>query len=48
LKDDFFKWDSFTIVNGEEARFWKDTWLENSPLAHQYPPLYNTVQQIQV
>jgi hypothetical protein len=48
LKDDFFERVSFTIGNGEEDRFWEDTWLGSSPLAQQYPSLYNIVQQKQV
>jgi hypothetical protein len=34
--------------NGEEAHFWEDTWLGSSPLAQQYPSLYNIVQRKQV
>jgi hypothetical protein len=45
LKDDFFERGSFTIGNGEEARFWEETWLGSSPLAQQYPSLYNIVQR---
>jgi hypothetical protein len=48
LKDDFFERGSFIIGNGENACFWEDTWLGNSPLAHQYPSLYNIVQRKQV
>jgi hypothetical protein len=39
LKDDFFERGSFIIGNGQNARFWEDTWLGSSPLAHQYPQL---------
>jgi hypothetical protein len=48
LKDDFFERGSFTIGNGESARFWEDTWLGSTPLAQQYPSLYNIVQRKQV
>jgi hypothetical protein len=41
LKDDFFEQGSFIIGNGVKDHFWKDTWLGNSPLAQQYPSLYN-------
>jgi hypothetical protein len=41
LEDEFFERGSFIIGNGVKDRFWKDTWLENSPLAQQYPLLYN-------
>lgn len=27
------------------TRFWEDTWLGDTPLAHQYPSLYNIVQR---
>jgi hypothetical protein len=47
-KDDFFKRGSFTVGNGEETRFWEDTWLGNTPLSQQYPSLYNIVQRKQV
>jgi hypothetical protein len=47
-KDDFFKRRSFTVGNGEETRFWEDTWLGNTPLSQQYPSLYNIVQRKQV
>jgi hypothetical protein len=33
MKDDFFKRGSFTVGNGEENRFWEDTWLGNTPLS---------------
>jgi hypothetical protein len=44
----FFARGSSRIGNGEEARFWDDTWLENSPLVHQYLSVYNIVQRKQV
>jgi hypothetical protein len=33
------------VGNGEIVRFWEDTWLGESPLAIQYPSLYNIVQR---
>jgi hypothetical protein len=27
-----------------KTRFWKDTWLGDTPLATQYPSLYNSVR----
>jgi hypothetical protein len=48
LKEDFFERGSFTIGNGENARFWEDTWLGNTPLANQYPSLYTIAQRKQV
>jgi hypothetical protein len=48
LKDDFFERGSFTIGNGESARFWEDTWMGNLPLAQQYRSLYTIAQRKQV
>jgi hypothetical protein len=45
VKDNFFERGSFNIGNGESARFWEDTWLGDTHLAHQYPSLYNIVQR---
>jgi hypothetical protein len=39
---------NFKIGNRVDTRFWEDTWLGNSPLATQYPSLYNIVQRKQV
>uniref|UniRef100_A0A453AJ03 Uncharacterized protein n=1 Tax=Aegilops tauschii subsp. strangulata TaxID=200361 RepID=A0A453AJ03_AEGTS len=30
------------------TRFWKDTWLGETPLALQYPSLYNIAQRKEV
>jgi hypothetical protein len=48
VKDNFFERGSFNIGNGESARFWEDTWLGDTHLAHQYPSLYNIVQRKKV
>jgi hypothetical protein len=48
VKDNFFERGSFNVGNGESIRFWEDTWLGGTPLAHQYPSLYNIVQRKQV
>jgi hypothetical protein len=48
VKEDFFNRGSFTVGNGEETRFWEDTWLGNMSLAKHYPTLYNIVQCKQV
>ena len=48
VKEDFFKRGSFIIGNGENAQFWEDVWLGTSPLAEQYPSLYNIAQRKQV
>jgi hypothetical protein len=45
VKEVFFENGSFTIGNGQKTRFWEDTWLSDTPLAHQYPPLYNIVRR---
>jgi hypothetical protein len=31
------------VGNGETTRFWKDTWLGDTPLAVQYPSPYDIV-----
>lgn len=31
------------IGNGQNTRFWEDTWLGDKPLSDQYPTLYNIV-----
>jgi hypothetical protein len=33
------------VGNGETVCFWENTWLGESPLAIQYPSLYNIVQR---
>ena len=48
VKDDFFRRGNFIIGDGLNTRFWKDTWLGDSPLAHQYPTLFNIVHRKQV
>ena len=44
VKDDFFERGSFTIGNVQSTRFWEDSWLGQTPLADQYPSLYNIVR----
>uniref|UniRef100_A0A453ELS0 Reverse transcriptase zinc-binding domain-containing protein n=1 Tax=Aegilops tauschii subsp. strangulata TaxID=200361 RepID=A0A453ELS0_AEGTS len=41
----FFQRVKFLIGSGTSTRFWEDTWLGESPLALQYPSLYNIVQR---
>jgi hypothetical protein len=31
VKEDFFNRGSFNVGNGEETRFWEDTWLRKAP-----------------
>jgi hypothetical protein len=45
VKHDFFKRGVFKVGNGETVCFWENTWLGESPLAIQYPSLYNIVQR---
>jgi hypothetical protein len=45
VKEIFFKNGSFTVGNGQKTRFWEDTWLGDTPLALQYPSLYNIVRR---
>ena len=44
VKHEFFKHISFTLGNGEGIRFWEANLLGDSPLAIQYPSLYNIVR----
>jgi hypothetical protein len=48
VKDDFFQRGSFVVRDGMKTRFWEDTWLGDSPLATQYPNLYNIASNKQV
>ena len=43
VKDDFFSRGYFKIGDGTQVRFWEDVWLGDTPLANQYPSLYNIV-----
>jgi hypothetical protein len=45
VKEAFFSRGSFALGNGKSVRFWEDTWLGDSPLANQYPSLFNIVQR---
>ena len=47
-KDDFFDRGSFVLGNGNNIRFWEDTWLGDKPLSKEYPSLYNIVYRKQV
>uniref|UniRef100_A0A453NIE3 Uncharacterized protein n=1 Tax=Aegilops tauschii subsp. strangulata TaxID=200361 RepID=A0A453NIE3_AEGTS len=44
-KETFFHRVKFHISNGNTTRFLEDTWLGETPLAIQYPSLYNIVQR---
>jgi hypothetical protein len=44
VKDDFFQGGSFVVGDGMKTRLWEDTWLGDTPLATQYPSLYNIVR----
>src|SRR3990172_185730 len=44
-KSCFFNRTKFIVGNGNTTRFWEDTWLGETPLAIQYPSLYNIVQR---
>uniref|UniRef100_A0A8I6WC46 Reverse transcriptase zinc-binding domain-containing protein n=1 Tax=Hordeum vulgare subsp. vulgare TaxID=112509 RepID=A0A8I6WC46_HORVV len=47
IKINFFKRAKFILGDGTSTRFWEDTWLGDSPLALQYPMLYNITQRKQ-
>jgi hypothetical protein len=40
VKDDFLKFGSFKIGDGNQTRFWEDIWLGNNSIADEYPSLY--------
>jgi hypothetical protein len=40
VKDDFLKFGSFKIGDGNQTRFWEDNWLGNNSIADEYPSLY--------
>jgi hypothetical protein len=44
VKEEFFNRGFFQIGNGMNTRFWEDIWLGKTPLANQYPSLYNIVR----
>ena len=44
VKEEFFNRGFFKIGNGMSTRFWEDTWFGKTPLANQYPSLYNIVR----
>uniref|UniRef100_A0A8I6WF16 Reverse transcriptase zinc-binding domain-containing protein n=1 Tax=Hordeum vulgare subsp. vulgare TaxID=112509 RepID=A0A8I6WF16_HORVV len=45
VRSSFFHRIKFIIGNGEGTRFWEDSWLGETPLATQYPALYNIAQR---
>jgi len=45
VKNDFLKFDSFTIKDGSQIRFSEDVWLGNRSLREQYPQLYNITRK---
>ena len=45
VKAAFFNRTKFIVGNGNNTRFWEDTWLGDTPLALQYPTLHHIVQR---
>ena len=45
VKASFFNRTKFIVGDGNDTRFWEDTWLGDTPLALQYPTLYRIVQR---
>ena len=45
VKEEFFSRGSFHVGDGQNTRFWEDTWLGGSPLSQQYPSLYSIIQR---
>jgi hypothetical protein len=48
VKDDFFRRGVMKVENGQNTRFWEDTWLGNRPLCDQYPSMYRIVNHTNV
>jgi hypothetical protein len=44
MKRFFFLYETFSIRDGSEIRFWEDKWLGNVTLREQYLALYNIVR----
>jgi hypothetical protein len=44
-KQDFHRFGSFHLNNGEQIRIWKDKWLVNYSFQQQYSFLYNIVRK---
>ena len=44
VKDSFFSKGKFVVGNGQATRFWEDSWIDDTPLATQYPTLYNVTR----
>jgi hypothetical protein len=40
---DFLDRGYFKVSNGQNTRFWENTWLGDMPLSQQYAALYNIV-----
>ena len=45
IKATFFNRTRRIVGNGNDTRFWEDTWLGDEPLATQYPSLYRIFQR---
>uniref|UniRef100_A0A453B2E7 Reverse transcriptase zinc-binding domain-containing protein n=1 Tax=Aegilops tauschii subsp. strangulata TaxID=200361 RepID=A0A453B2E7_AEGTS len=45
VKATFFNRTKFIVGDGNDTRFWEDTWLGDTPLALQYPTLYRIVHR---
>ena len=45
VKAALFNRTKFIVGDGNDTRFWDDTWLGDTPLALQYPTLYRIVQR---
>uniref|UniRef100_A0A453BCJ3 Reverse transcriptase zinc-binding domain-containing protein n=1 Tax=Aegilops tauschii subsp. strangulata TaxID=200361 RepID=A0A453BCJ3_AEGTS len=45
VKAAFFNRTKFIVGDGNDTRFWEDTWLGETPLALQYPTMYRIVHR---
>jgi len=45
VKNDFLRWVSFKVHNGEQVRLWDDVWLGHTSFRERFPRLYNLVRR---
>lgn len=45
VKDQFMRFRSFRLNNGQQIRFWEDVWIGNVSFQQKYPSLYNIVRK---
>jgi hypothetical protein len=45
VKDQFMRFGSFRLNNGQQIRFWEDVWIGTVSFQQKYPSLYNIVRK---